>query len=88
MRWPGAIGTIVVHGLIVGLALFTWSSPDRDTPPVSSVPVSVISETLIEAAPADNPSEELIEAPLEMSEPTPPPPPPQSTSDFAFRREA
>lgn len=76
MRWPGALGSVVVHGLVVGLALFTWPKADREIAPVSSVPVSVISETLIEAAAPDNPSEELVETPLEATEPTPPPPTP------------
>ncbi|MFN4297641.1 MAG: hypothetical protein ACK4FB_12455 [Brevundimonas sp.] len=90
MRRPGiaTIGSVGLHAAVVALALFPWP---RSAPPpmVSSVPVSIISSEQVAAAPADNPSDELIEEAeaalddleaeiLPEVEPTPPEPtPPQ-----------
>ena len=57
---PGTIGSIVLHA---GLgALLFLSGPDKPLPPAPTegIRVSVISDVQVEAAAADNPSEELI----------------------------
>ncbi|WP_372706254.1 hypothetical protein [Brevundimonas sp.] len=85
MERPGAslIGSVVVHAAVVGVALLglmSWG--DREiVPVVNAVPVSIVSEAVIEAAAADNPSEELITedastAPVAPSPPEPTPPEP------------
>ena len=83
---PAIIGALLVHAAIVGMFLIKWPEAEEDIiPTVSSVPVSIISADVIEAAPADNPSEELVtedaatapvEAPPEPIPPTPTPPAP------------
>lgn len=84
---PGTIGSIVLHAGLGALLFVSW--PDKPLPPAPAegIRVSVISEVTVEAAAADNPSEELItedgatvpppetEA-LPTPEPTPPPPTP------------
>ena len=63
MRRPGiaTIGSIGLHAAVVALALIPW--PRKDPPViVSSVPVSIISSEVAAAAPADNPSDELVDA--------------------------
>lgn len=74
---------------MVALALVSWSSKDEPKSLVNSVPVSIVSDMVISAAPADNPQPEPspedgatapVEAPPEPvpPEPTPTPPvPPQ-----------
>lgn len=72
---------------MVALALVSWSSKDEPKPLVNSVPVSIVSDIEIAAAPADNPQpepspEDGATAPVETPpepvppEPTPTPPPP------------
>ncbi|RJT21995.1 hypothetical protein D5I55_16255 [Chakrabartia godavariana] len=67
---------------MVALALVSWSSKDELKPLVNSVPVSIVSDIEIAAAPADNPQEEPSPddgetAPVEtLPEPTPPEPEP------------
>lgn len=68
MRRPGiaTVGSIGLHAAVVALALLPWP---RQAPPVmvSSVPVSIVSSEVAAAAPADNPSDEEVDAqPLEV----------------------
>ena len=89
MERPGAslIGSVVVHAAVVGVAVLgLMSRDDREIKPmINAVPVSIVSEAVVEAAAADNPSEELVtedastapvEAPPEPAPPEPAPPPP------------
>lgn len=80
---PAVLGAILLHAGVAALFLLRWPQPDDEiTPMVSSVPVSIISDAVVEAAPADNPSEELVTedaatAPVDVPpEPTPPTPTP------------
>ena len=95
MERPGSslLASIAVHAAVVlavvgyGLLGFTREPLDVE----SAVPVSIISETVIEAAAPDNPDDELITedaatAPVAPTppepvppEPAPPPPPPRPT---------
>ena len=86
--WPSILGSVAVHVAVVGLALISWPREKTLTPITSSVPVSIISSEVIEAAAPDNPSEELVTedaatapaeavaAPPEPVPPTPTPPVP------------
>jgi outer membrane biosynthesis protein TonB len=86
---PGTIGSIVLHAGLGALLFLSW--PDKPLPPAPTegIRVSVISDVQVEAAAADNPSEELITEdgatvpqpetevpPTPQPEPTPPPPTP------------
>jgi hypothetical protein len=82
---PAILGSIALHVGVLALAFVSWPKKDLPTPMPSSVPVSILSSEVIDAAPADNPSEELItedgaSAPTEAVEappaPTPAPAPP------------
>ena len=79
---PAILGSIALHAGVVVLALVSWSSKDELKPLVNSVPVSIVSDIEIAAAPADNPQEEPSPddgetAPVEtLPEPTPPEPEP------------
>ena len=78
------IASIALHGVAVAVILLAsllgWSR--APLPVVTAVPVSIVSDVTIEAAAADNPSEELVTedadtAPVETQpEPTPPEPEP------------
>ena len=86
--WPSIVGSVALHAVIVGLAVFALPREKVLTPMTSSVPVSIISSEVIEAAAADNPSDELVtddaatapseavEAPPEPAPPSPPVPTP------------
>jgi hypothetical protein len=82
---PGSalVASILVHAAVVlGVMGYGLLSPAR--PPVKvemAVPVSIISETVVEAAAPDNPSEELVteDAATAPVEPTPPLPVPPET---------
>ncbi|MEN5113143.1 hypothetical protein ACWGLL_14940 [Brevundimonas sp. NPDC055814] len=87
---PAILGSIALHAGVVALAFVSWSSKDEMKPLVNSVPVSIVSDVEIAAAPADNPQEEPsledgetapVETPPEPTppepEPTPPTPQPQ-----------
>lgn len=86
---PAILGALAVHGLIVAGFLIKWPhSEDEILPTVSSVPVSIVSSEVVEAAAPDNPSEELVtedaatapvEAPPEPTPPAPTPPTPAPT---------
>ena len=80
---PAILGSIALHAGVVALALVSWprAEPLETPPTIASVPVSIVSDVEIAAAPADNPSEERIEddastAPVNQPEPTPPEPTP------------
>jgi len=84
---PAIAGSLALHAGVVALALVSWSSKDEPKPLVNSVPVSIVSDIEIAAAPADNPQpepspEDGATAPVETPpetvppEPTPSPPPP------------
>lgn len=69
---------------MVALALFSWPKKEELKPLVSSVPVSIVSDVVIEAAPADNPQPEPspedgatapVEVPPEAAPPEPEPAP-------------
>lgn len=82
---PALIGSFLVHGgviaLVLGIGLFAPKADPRQI--INAVPVSIVSSTVIEAAAADNPSEELVTedaatAPVAPPpEPTPVPPEPK-----------
>lgn len=80
MERPGSslVASIVVHAAVIlgvlgyGLFGFTRTPLDVET----AVPVSIVSETIIEAAAADNPSEELVTEDAATAPVTPPPPEP------------
>jgi outer membrane biosynthesis protein TonB len=85
---PGAalIGSVLVHGGVIAavLAIGLFAPERAPRPIVNAVPVSIVSEMVIEAAAADNPSEELVTedattapvAPQPEPVPTPPEPKP------------
>jgi hypothetical protein len=83
---PGSalVASILVHAAVV-LGVIGYGLLSPAPPPLKvemAVPVSIISETIIEAAAPDNPSEELVteDAATAPVEPTPPEPvPPEPT---------
>lgn len=89
---PSLIGSVLVHGgvvaAVVGAMLVAPPKPP-ERPMVNAVPVSIVSDVVVEAAAPDNPSEELVTedastapvaAPPEpIPEPAPTPPPPTPT---------
>ncbi len=87
---PAIVGSLALHAGVVALALVSWSKQDELKPLVNSVPVSIVSDIEIAAAPADNPQpepspEDGATAPVETPpepvppEPTPTPPAPRPT---------
>lgn len=86
---PALIGSIALHGGVAALALIGFSATKEEPRPlVNSVPVSIVSEMVIEAAAPDNPQpepspEDGATAPVETTvappEPTPAPPEPKPT---------
>lgn len=80
---PGTIGSIVLHAGLGALLFVSW--PDKPLPPAPTegIRVSVISDVQVEAAAADNPSEELITEDGASAPPpeveAPPEPQPQPT---------
>ncbi|HZW15789.1 MAG TPA: energy transducer TonB, partial [Brevundimonas sp.] len=83
---PALIGSVIVHAAVIGAVLLaltaTGDRPDRQI--ITSVPVSIVSEEMVLAGPADAPSEEpALDAaaapPLEAPEPPPPTPTPVPT---------
>lgn len=79
---PAILGSIALHAGVVALAFVSWSSKEEPRPLVNSVPVSIVSDVEIAAAPADNPQpepspEDGATAPVETPpEPVPPEPEP------------
>jgi len=82
---PGSalLASIVVHAVVV-LGVIGFGMLGFNRPPLKmemAVPVSIISESIVEAAAADNPDEELVTedaatAPVEPTPPAPVPPEP------------
>ncbi|MDZ4376249.1 MAG: energy transducer TonB, partial [Phenylobacterium sp.] len=86
---PAILGSIALHAGVVALAFVSFShKADEPKPLVNSVPVTIVSETVIEAAAADNPQPEPspddaatapVSAPEEPTPPAPQPTPPPPT---------
>jgi len=83
---PALIGSVVVHAAVIGVVLFaltaTGDRPERQI--ITTIPVSIVSEEMVLAGPADAPSEEpAVDAaaapPVEAPEPPPPTPTPVPT---------
>ena len=57
---PAVLGSVALHLGVAALAFFSWPerNPEDPKPLVSSVPVSIVSETEIAAAAPDNPQPE------------------------------
>lgn len=74
---PALIGSLLVHGgviaAVLGIGLFAPRADPR--PIVNAVPVSIVSSTVIEAAAADNPGEELVTEDAATAPVAPPPEP-------------
>lgn len=74
---PAIIGSIALHAGVGALLLFMMTRPQE--PPravVASIPVSIISDTItVEAAPGENPTDEVVPE----TETAPPPPPTPET---------
>jgi len=91
VKWPSPaiLGSIALHGAVVGLALVSWPrNAPEERPTISSVPVSIVSEMEVAAAPADNPAPEPspddgasapVAPPPEPAPPEPTPAPPEPT---------
>ena len=86
---PAILGSIALHAGVVALAFVSFShKADEPKPLVNSVPVTIVSETVIAAAPADNPQPDPspdvaatapVSAPEEPTPPAPQPTPPPPT---------
>lgn len=86
---PAILGSITLHAGVVALAFVSWPRErDEPKPLVNSVPVSIVSDVQIAAAPADNPQPEPspddaatapVSAPEEPTPPAPEPTPPAPT---------
>lgn len=83
---PALIGSVVVHAAIIGAVLLaltaTGDRPERQI--VTTIPVSILSEEMVLAGPADAPSEDpaidtAAAPPVEAPEPPPPTPTPVPT---------
>lgn len=81
---PALLASIVVHAVVVGAVVLVMmlgpARPHREI--ASSVPVSIVSETMVMGGPADAPSEEPasdVEAAPPVETPEPPPPTPTPT---------
>lgn len=79
MERPGAalIGSVLVHGGVIAavLAIGLFAPRAAPRPVANAVPVSIVSSTVIEAAAADNPSEELVTEDATTAPVAPPPEP-------------
>jgi outer membrane biosynthesis protein TonB len=86
---PAILGSIALHAGVAALFLVGWATNDRvEIPPMNAVPVSIVSDVVIEAAAPDNPQPELspedgstapVETPPEPVPPEPTPPTPRPT---------
>lgn len=83
---PALIGSVVVHAAVIGAVLLALSlggeRPRREV--LTTIPVSILSEDIVLAGPADAPSEEpaadtAAAPPVEAVEPPPPAPEPVPT---------
>lgn len=83
---PAIIGSLALHAGVGALMFYVLTQqPPEPRPLVSSVPVSIISDTItVEAAPGENPTDEVVPetetAPPPPPEPVPPPPAPRPTT--------
>ena len=80
---PAILGSLALHAGVIALAFVTFSHKmdEDETPLVASVPVTIVSEEVIQAAPADNPQPEpspddAAIAPVQQPDPVPPTPEP------------
>lgn len=78
---PAILGSIALHAGVIALAFVTFDRRDELKPLVTAVPVTIVSDMVIAAAPADNPAETPSEedastAPVPEAEPVPTPPEP------------
>jgi len=80
---PAILGSLALHAGVVALAFLMVShkTDEDETPLVASVPVTIVSEEVIQAAPADNPQPEpspddAATAPVQQPDPVPPTPEP------------
>ena len=80
---PAILGSLALHAGVIALAFVTFSHKmdENETPLVASVPVTIVSEEVIQAAPADNPQPEpspddAATAPVQQPDPVPPTPEP------------
>lgn len=83
---PAILGSLALHAGVIALAFVTFSHKmdEDETPLVASVPVTIVSEEVIQAAPADNPQPEpspddAATAPVQQPNPVPPTPEPTPT---------
>ncbi len=74
---PALIGSVLVHGGAIAavLAASLFAPRTELRPIVNAVPVSIVSDVVIEAAAADNPSEELVTEDAATAPVAPPPEP-------------
>ena len=80
---PAILGSLALHAGVIALAFVTFAHKvdEDETPLVASVPVTIVSEEVIQAAPADNPQPEpspddAATAPVQQPDPVPPTPQP------------
>lgn len=79
---PAILGSLALHAGVVALAFVTVShTVEEPKPLVASVPVTIVSEEVVQAAPADNPQPEpspddAATAPVLQPDPVPPTPEP------------
>lgn len=80
---PAIFGSLALHAGVVAVAFLMVShkTDEDETPLVASVPVTIVSEEVIQAAPADNPQPEpspddAATAPVQQPDPVPPTPEP------------
>ena len=80
---PAILGSLALHAGVVALAFLMVShkTDEDETPLVASVPVTIVSEEVIQASPADNPQPEpspddAATAPVQQPDPVPPTPEP------------
>ena len=85
---PAILGSLALHAGVISLAFVTFSHrTEEEKPLVASVPVTIVSQEVVQAAPADNPQPEpspddAATAPVQQPDPVPPTPeptPPQPT---------
>ncbi|MDQ1193694.1 outer membrane biosynthesis protein TonB [Brevundimonas vesicularis] len=80
---PAILGSLALHAGLIALAfvMVSHKTDEDETPLVASVPVTIVSEEVIQAAPADNPQPEpspddAATAPVQQPDPVPPTPEP------------
>lgn len=75
---PAIIGSIALHAGVGALMLYVLTQqPPEPKPIITSVPVSIISDTItVEAAPGENPTDEVVPETETAPPPTPETPPP------------